>query len=237
MCKGTFADVFLTPPPGLRSTLVSAECPRLCSKCPVNIPHLLSHGGANVPSISETSRAVRAIGGEIFDKEIPAGENLEYRAPRTLAGYKDMVDGTSYAAEARKGREGKGCRRIFQVGSRGDMRTTVKPMLEELGVCVHLVQGCRPLRRHRPIHVLMAPTARAAPTQPAAPPQQPGLRGPPRLVPARPCAPFNHQVRARDARRADEGRRAVEQAVGDRLLVLPPAGACSRPDLDTTPSP
>lgn len=134
-CKGTFADVFLVPPPGLRSTLVSAECPRLCSKCPLNIPHLLSRGGANVPSISETSRAVRAIGGEIFDKEIPAGENLEYRAPRTLAGYKDMVDGTSYAAEARKGREGRGCRRIFQVGSRGDMRTTVRPMLQELGTC------------------------------------------------------------------------------------------------------
>ena len=66
MCKATFGDVFINPPAGLRSTLVSAECPRMCSKCPVNIPQLLSISGANVPS--DTSRVMRSTEmGEILE--------------------------------------------------------------------------------------------------------------------------------------------------------------------------
>ena len=95
------------------------------------------------------SRVSLSVQGAVFEASVPVGENLVYRAPAKLSAYAKLADGTSAAALDRK--HSDKCRRQFQVGSRGDMRTTVKPILEELGVCVHLVQGCRPLRRHRPM--------------------------------------------------------------------------------------
>ena len=152
--EGRFGDVFLSPPAGLGRVRIRDKCARRCGTCtaggatpgrPAGAVHALGQSvlkttkGAGAGAVS-AGRVAMSVSGAVFEQSVPLGENLLYHAPARLSGYAAMADATSFGAQARKRR--KRCTRVFQVGSRGDMRSTVKPMLEEIG-------GCELKDRHR----------------------------------------------------------------------------------------
>ena len=67
----------------------------------------------------------------------PWGEQLDYKGPTTLAGYAAFTDGTSARDdnEPRPKSDKCGTARRYRVGPRADMRTVIKPILKELGLC------------------------------------------------------------------------------------------------------
>lgn len=152
--EGRFGDVFLSPPAGLGRVRIRDKCARLCGTCtaggatpgrPAGAVHALGQSvlnptkGAGAGAVN-AGRVAMSVSGAVFEQSVPLGENLLYHAPARLSGYAAMADATSFGAQARKRR--KRCARVFQVGSRGDMRSTVKPILEEVG-------GCELKDRHR----------------------------------------------------------------------------------------
>ena len=135
--KGSFADVFLSPPD---RGLVRDKCPKLCGKCTDPVLPAEGCAGSNCTlkatkgaGSANAGRVAQSVQGAVFEAAVPLGENLVFRAPATIGGYAKLADATSFGALARK--RPKRCSRLFQVGSRGDMRATVRPMLEELGDC------------------------------------------------------------------------------------------------------
>eukprot|EP00964_Phaeocystis_antarctica_P056677 scaffold33453_cov53-Phaeocystis_antarctica.AAC.4 len=145
--KGSFGDVFLSPPAGLKLVRIRDKCPKLCGQCtggattpgrPSGAVHAMGQAvlkttkGAGAGAVN-AGRVAMSVSGAVFEATVPLGENLDYHAPAKISGYAKLADATSYGAQARK--RSKKCNRIFQVGNRGDMRSTVKPMLEELGDC------------------------------------------------------------------------------------------------------
>jgi len=145
--KGSFGDVFLSPPAGLKLVRIRDKCRKLCGQCtgggatpvrPSGAVHALGQAvlktskGAGAGAVN-AGRVAMSVSGAVFEATVPLGENLLYHAPAAIGGYAKLADATSFGAQARK--RPKKCNRIFQVGSRGDMRSTVKPMLEELGDC------------------------------------------------------------------------------------------------------
>ena len=145
--KGSFGDVFLSPPTGLKLVRVRDKCPKLCGQCSAGgatpgrpSGAVLAMGqavlkttkGAGAGAVN-AGRVAMSVSGAVFEATVPLGENLLYHAPAKLGAYAKLADATSFGAQARK--RPKKCNRLFQVGSRGDMRSTVKPMLEELGDC------------------------------------------------------------------------------------------------------
>jgi len=84
-------------------------------------------------------------GGDIIaekDEDVPVGEWLEYKPPKSLAEYKKgFVDGTSGRADHLEvandvdvGRDAS-CKRFFRVGNRGDMRGVMRPIFASYGLC------------------------------------------------------------------------------------------------------
>ena len=67
----------------------------------------------------------------------PWGEQLDYKGPTTLAGYATFTDATSARDdnEPRPKSDKCGTARRYRVGPRADMRTVIKPILKELGLC------------------------------------------------------------------------------------------------------
>jgi len=91
-----------------------------------------------LPGLADQSVALEI--NDTSDASIPTGENYEYSAPRSLAGYSRFVDGASggpavIGVQQALAAHRRNCAHSFRVGDRGDMKDVMRPIFKGLRLC------------------------------------------------------------------------------------------------------